>query len=393
MLLARFVSGLGSWMQTVAAGFIVFRLTRDPMAVGVLAAIALAPSLVGAPVGGALADRFCPRKLTTTFFFLLVIPPLVLSVLAYEDALTVPLIYACVAVLAIVHSVNQPIFQLVIPYTVPERLRHQAVADVSAAYNVAQLMGAILGGTAVALIGAGSAFLANSLSYLIVGVIMAMSPILQRSCDEARHRNDGRDEDSPGLRKGFALQIVRLVGVGAGAFFLFVAPIEQLMPTIAASHGEDAMYLGVLLAAICLGSLIGNPLVRRRATDGKSAGAALTLGVLACGPVVFLLGLSNSLPSDVVLLVALGICWEMIFVSGSSSLQLDVPSEIKGRMVGFFYVLVSGCAALGALLLGFLFADYGIETGLTGVAAATFLVGIYLLARRRRAEAGSDSVG
>lgn len=383
MLLARLVSGLGSWMQTVAAGYLVFKLTGDAMAVGVLAAIALAPSLIGAPIGGALADRFCPRKLTTTFFAILILPPLALSILAFSDELTVSSIYLCVALLAVVHSVNQPIFQIVIPFTVPERLRRQAVADVSATYNVAQLVGAVLGGTVVALVGPGFAFLANALSYLFVTLMMIASPVLQRSCDLARHRNDGEQPETGKLRRGFGLEVVRVAAAGAGCFFLFVAPVEQLMPTIAAEHGDDAMYLGLLLAAICLGAILGNPLVRKRAIDGSGASSTLTTGVIACGPVVLLLALSSTLVTDLVLLVALGICWEMIFVSGSTSLQLDVPPEIKGKMIGFFYVLVSGCAALGALLLGYLFDLLGIDTSLTVSAGVIFVVGVGLLGFRR----------
>lgn len=380
MLVARFVSGMGSWMQTVAAGYLVFKLTGDAMQVGILAAIALGPSLVGAPAGGALADRYCPRKLTTAFSSILALPPLVLALFAYSGALTVPIIYVCVFVLAVFHSMNQPIMQIVIPFTVPKRLRHDAVADVSAVYNVAQLLGAILGGTVVALVGAGAAFMANSLSYVFVAVVLMLSPVLQRSCDLARHRNDGRKAPAR-ARDGLGLEIVKVVAFGAGVFFLLVAPIEQLMPAIAAEHGEDAMYLGLLLASICLGAVIGNPIVRRLVSDARSAELTLMLGVILCGPAIFLLGLSRSLVSDMAILVAIGICWELIFVSGNSSLQLDVPEQIKGRMIGLFYVLVSGCAALGALLMGFLFDHIGIEQSLFGVAALIVLVGLSLRVR------------
>lgn len=381
ILIARLISGIGSWMQTVAAGFLVFKLTGDAMAVGLLAAIALGPSLLGAPVGGALADRFCPRKLTTGLTFLEAIPPLVLALVAFSGELTVPVIYLCVFALAVVHSINQPILQIVIPFTVPERLRHQAVADVSAVYNVAQLSGAILGGAVVQLIGVGPTFLVNSLSYLVVGAILLVSSVLQKSCDLARHRNDGNDP-APRLSESWKLEIVRVVGLGAAAFFLLVAPIEQLMPAIAASHGEDAMYLGILLAALCLGAIFAGPLVRRTAIDSSGAQATLILGVLLCGPLIFLLGLSGSLLTDLVILVAVGVCWEMIFVSGGSSLQLDVPPEIKGRMVGFFYVLVSGCAALGGLLMGFFFDQIGIEKSFFVVGAFVLVVGIVLRLRQ-----------
>ena len=88
-------------MQTVAAGWLVLLLSDSAAAVGVLAALALGPSLVGAPIGGWLADRFCPRKLTITFCIIRFFPPAILAALAFTDGLSVPIIYALVLATAI----------------------------------------------------------------------------------------------------------------------------------------------------------------------------------------------------------------------------------------------------------------------------------------------------
>jgi nitrate/nitrite transporter NarK len=79
-------------MQAVAAGWLVLMISGNPVDVGILAALALAPSFFAAPIGGYLADRFCPRKLTILFPDILVFPPVILAALAFADALTVPLI-------------------------------------------------------------------------------------------------------------------------------------------------------------------------------------------------------------------------------------------------------------------------------------------------------------
>ena len=70
LAVARAISSLGSWMQNVAAGFLLYALSGSAMLVGLLGAVALGPSIVFAPIGGALADRFCPRKLLIAFSYL-----------------------------------------------------------------------------------------------------------------------------------------------------------------------------------------------------------------------------------------------------------------------------------------------------------------------------------
>ncbi len=381
LMVARFISTMGSWMQTVAAGYLVFQISGNAMYVGLLAAVALGPSLVGASIGGRLADRYCPRKLSIGFSLIEILPPLALSVLAFTDSLTIPAIFVCVLALSIPHSMSQPIFALVVPYSVPEKLRHDAVADTSAIYNVGQLLGAVLGGMAIQDIGAGLAFGINAASYLIVALVLIASPILQQACDMARSHRDVSIRT--GLRAGWGLVVVKMSLFGAATFFFLVAPIEQLMPKIAAEHGEGAMLLGILVGSLTVGAILANPFVRRWARDTRGAERTLVIGVLACSPAVLLLGVSSSLATDIPLLIVIGFTWEMIFVSGGSALQLDVPVDIKGRMVGVFYTLVTGAAALGAILMGALFEDFGVSTSLLAVGAGAGVAGLYLFFRWR----------
>ena len=382
IIFARALSTIGSWMQTVGAGWLVFHLTGNAMDVGILAAIALGPSLVGSPIGGALADRFCPRHLAIGFTCFLILPPLTMSLLAFNDALTVPLIYLLVFCGAVPHSINQPIIQLVIPFTVPAELRGAAVADVSAVYNLAQFTGAILGGTVVATVGVGLSFAANAASYAVVALVFVGSPILQAACDAARNHRDSSIRR--GLKEGWPLSVVRTVAFGGAAFFVIVAPIEQLMPVIAGDHGESAMLLGVLLGALCAGALLASPFVRRWITDGVSAERTLSFGVVVSATGTLLLGISSSLVTDIPLLMLIGFSWEMVFVSGGSAVQLDVPADIRGRMVGLFYLLVTGSSALGALLIGYIFSQIGVEASLIVGGAVSLLFGILLVLRLRR---------
>lgn len=376
-------------MQVVGAGWLVYHLTGSAMQVGVLAALALGPSLVGAPIGGVLADRFCPRKLSITLCTAQAVPAGVMAILAFAGLLSVPWIFVLVLLGAVPYSLNQPIIALVVPFTVPPELRHEAVTASSMAYNLSRLTGAVLGGVVVQVIGPGGAFALNSASYLVVAVVLLFSPVIQASCDAARaHQSSGL---AGGLRTGWHVPVVRVALLGAAVFFLIVAPIEQLMPKIAADHSDGAMMLGLLLAALGIGALSVNPILRHRVHDARTGGLAVAVGLVTATIGLALLAVSPWLVTDFLALFIVGISWELVFVSGQGSLQLEVPRDIRGRMIGLFYLLVTGATALGALALGMLFDYLGVRTSLL-LGAAVVAVGAGVLLVRPSRIGPEDSV-
>ena len=384
IMMARFIAGLGAWMQLVAAGFLVYQLSGSAMLVGALGAVALGPSLIGSPVAGALGDRFCLRRMSTLFAGLESLPALGLMIAALSDALTVPVLFAGVALTAVFHSLSEPIIQLVVPYTVSPDLRHRAVANMSAVYNVAQVVGALGAGVILQLTGSWIAFAVNFAGYASVALVIHFSPILQHACDLARASGDGHILS--GTMQGLRIPLVRALLAGAVVFFVLVAPLEELMPRIAAQHGEGAAVLGLLVAAICFGAVVGNPIVQRVAIDAPSSQRTLAVGVVLCGIPTLLLGLSSALWSDLILLLIVGVAWELVFVSAAQSLQLDVPQEIRGRMLGLFYCMSAGMSAVGALVMGAAFTDLGVDTGLLVLGGIALACGLALwpwLARAR----------
>ena len=386
VMVARFIAGLGAWMQLVAAGFLVYQLSGSAMLVGALGAVALGPSLIGSPVAGVLGDRFCLRRMCALFAALESLPALGLAIVAVTDHLTVPIIFVGVAATAVFHSLSEPIIQLVVPYTVDPDMRHRAVANMSAIYNVAQVVGALGAGIILQLTGSWVAFAVNFVGYAAVAMVIHFSPILQRACDLARASGDGHI--LRGTLAGVRIPLVRTLLMGAVVFFVFVAPLEELMPRIAAQHGEGAGVLGLLVAIICLGAVVGNPIVQRFATDARTTQRLLAIGVLACGVPTLLLGISGARWSDLNLLLIVGIAWEFVFVSASQSLQLDVPLDIRGRMLGLFYCVSAGMSAIGALIMGAAFDDLGVDSGLIVLGAIALACGLALwpLLGRSRAQ-------
>ncbi len=370
-------------MLMIGSAWLVFTISGSAMDVGIVAALSLGPSLIGAPLGGSLADRYCPRKLSQLFMALQVPPLLILTVLAASGSLTVPLIFIFIFAYAVPRSISRPILELVVPFTVPPELQRQAVTDASAADNTAEFAGAVVGGAAVQLLGAATVYGFNAFACLAVVVALMMSPVLQRACDAARAHRDASLR--AGVREGWPIPIVKTVVFGGTFFFLLIAPIEQLMATIAADHGEGAALLGLLLSAIAVGATAGNRALGYLGTRGRQSQDLLVWGALIAAPPTILLGFSSSVVTDYLLLLIIGFAWEMLQVSGRSAMQLEVPPQISGRMVGIFYVIVTGASAVGALIAGWLFSELGVNAALIGVGTVALVCAVVLYLHGRAA--------
>lgn len=385
VFIARVVSSAGSYMQVVGATWLVFQLSGSSAAVGVLAALALGPALIGAPIGGQLADRYEPRRLAIVLSLCQAIPVLVMATLAFSSVITVPLIYLCVFAGAIPFSLNQPVLALIVPATVPAEFRHQAVARTSMAYNITRLTGAIIGGAVVAAIGPGLAFAINGVSYLVVAGVLA-SITLRPDANLAVRRKPPLRE---GLRRGWRLPIVQVVAIGVAAFFTLAAPIEQLMPDIANEHSDGALAVGLFLGAIGLGAIVANPILSRLLRGTRSGSRTIVVGLAVAALGLFICGISpdGNIPIDVVALMLVGAGWEFVFVSGQGTLSVDIPADIRGSMIGLFFVLVTATTALGALLIGLLFDQVGVNHALlidaVVVAAGAVFVALRLWAHSR----------
>lgn len=366
----------GNYMQAVGSGWLAYRLTGDPMAVGVLGFLALGPSIVVGPLGGWLADRWCPRRLAIVLSLLSAVGPAALAVTAATDRLTLPVLYGLTLVSAIPFAVNLPIRSIVTPFAVPGDLREQALADVSASNNLADLFGALAGGFIVQFVGPAPVYAFNAFALCVTALTLIASPVLQESCDQARAQETG--SISAALRAGWRIPVVPITIFATVVFFVVLSPLEMLMPTLAGDHSEGAMALGLLLAAIVVGAAIGNPLLRHRIGDPRRNTATLLIGIGANAVAVVALGWSDSLLSDMAVLLLFGAGWEWVAVAASNSLQLQVPPSIAGRMVGLYTLLSVGGTALGSLLMGAQFSWWGVDPtlhllGLFGLAAVAFL--------------------
>ncbi len=106
LIIAKAISSAGSWIQLSAAGWWVLDQTGNATSVGVLAAVGLAPSVLGAPVGGVLAAKYDIRRLSALFNILQAIPVFVIAMFLWDNQMSIPLLYVMIFISAVPRALN-----------------------------------------------------------------------------------------------------------------------------------------------------------------------------------------------------------------------------------------------------------------------------------------------
>jgi predicted MFS family arabinose efflux permease len=373
-IFARALSQLGGWMQVVAAGWMIYKLTGSAAAVGVLAAIQKVPTLVGTPIGGALADRYDRRRLALRTLSLQVIPPTLLALLALDHELHAYEIYALVFLGAIPSAVTSPVLSELAPHLVPEPIQRRAVADAAVAFNVARSVGPAIGGGLVVAIGVPVAFALNALSF--VGVIVMLRSLPHDHAERGRLGRRGTMSFGAAARAVLRRPLIRMVLIAVLAFFVYVAPIQEVMPAISAEHGEGAGLLGVFLSALAIGGLSANPLVRR--LNDRATPALLMIGAAVglSGLLMIALALSHDPVLDWVILFFIGGTWEVLWVTAWTTAHFRSPEGLSGEAMGLLFMTSSLGVLVGALALGQLFDTFGVQDALIGIGSVVLAFGV-----------------
>lgn len=233
--------------------------------------MALGPSIVGSPIGGALVDRYDPRRLAIVLYVLQAIPAAIMAILDFTGELPLGWLYALVFAGAVPYSLNCPVISLVGPYTVPEEYRQAALAQSSMMFNLTRLAGAVIGGFMVHWIGIGSALAFNAASYVLVALaVLAGTTLLS----EVRPAAEAAEQEQASPQTATSSSALAFVTPGCGRcrrLLRLHRAVEQLMPTVAEEHGMTAAAVGLLIGAIGLGAVLANPIIARppiRPTDG-----------------------------------------------------------------------------------------------------------------------------
>ncbi|MCL4465195.1 MAG: MFS transporter, partial [Chloroflexi bacterium] len=248
-------SNMGTWIQTVAQGWLVYSLTGSPLYLGFISFLTAIPNLFLALLGGALADRFERRRLMVVTQTASMVLAFVLSYLTLSGTVQVWHIAVIAFLNGIVFSLNTPVRQSIISDLVPRNDLTNAIALGSFQFQTSRMVGPALAGIIVAAFGPGWCFFINGASFLaVIWALLAMQVPPQAN---ARRQSLWRNM-LEGLRYVRTSPIiVTLVGL-AVVPSLLALPYTTLMPAFASSVlnvGPEGY--GLLMSSSGLGAVVG----------------------------------------------------------------------------------------------------------------------------------------
>jgi len=345
----QWVSVTGTWMQTMAQSWLVYRLTDSPLALGLLTAARFGPSLFGAPVAGVMADRFARRNLVLVAQALAMGQAATLAALTLSGAVEVWHVLLLALLQGIIEAVDMPARQALQLDLVGADDLQSAVSLNSVAFNAARMVGPALAGVLVAVAGEGVCFAANAASYL--AVLLALLPIPAAAAGRQGTPGVGA-RLLEGLRFVWREALLRRVLVAAGVTSLFGLSYITLLPVLAREVlGAGAGGYGALLGGAGLGAMAG-----ALATASRRSGAG-TLRAIAWGQAlvgVGLIALAGSRRVGVALafMVLVGGAVAVQLSVSNTAMQMSAPEGLRGRVISLYIWVFAGLAPVGGLVAG-----------------------------------------
>jgi len=346
----------GTWMQSLAQSWLVYRLTGSPFLLGLVGFIGQAPVLAFGLAGGLAADRWPRRRLLMTTQVLSLIQAGALAGLTFSGRITVGWILVLAALLGIINALDMPVRQSFVADLVPRADLPSAIGLNSSAFNAARIVGPSLAGFLVATVGEGLCFLLNSLSFLAVLACLLAIRVTTKINTAQQSMTAFLTE---GLRYARHTPHVRAVLALIAVLSLTAMPYTVLLPVYAGEilkTGPDG--LGMLMAATGVGALAGALRIAQRGTV-RGLGTVIAKAAALFGLSLLALAASTNLGVSMIVLMAVGFGMISSMAGANTLLQSLVPDNLRGRVMSLYTLVFLGVAPIGSLLAGALAARIG----------------------------------
>jgi len=360
----QLISLTGTWMQSIAESWLVFRLTGSSALLGVTSFCTLIPVFLFATIGGTVADRVNRHRIIIVTQTLSMVFPLVLAALTLSGHVRVWHVFVLATCLGIVNAFDIPARQSFLVDMVGREDLMNAIALNSSMFNGARVVGPAVAGLLVAAVGEGWCFLLNGLSYIavITGLLLMEVPARPMAAARGPALHDTIEGFRFVVRNAPVHALLALLGVVSFAGM----PYSVLMPVFAESilHSGPTG-LGLLMGASGLGALGGAlALVSRRGVRGL--GRWVATAAAAFGIALMCFSLSRSLWLSALLLVPVGASMIVQMASSNTLIQAMVPDALRGRVMAVYSMMFMGMAPFGSLFAGWVAERIGAPATVAG---------------------------
>lgn len=373
LFVAQFVSNVGTWMQSVAAQWVLVEGHSSATVVALVQTASLGPTLVLALFAGALADVFDQRRLLIVLQSYAVVVALALAGLTYFGRLTPTALLLFTLAIGVASAITAPAWQAIQPEVVPREQITSAATLASVSVNVARVVGPAIGGIVLAVAGPAAVFAINAISF--VGIIIALmawqrpkqiAPIEREHLGQAILTGLGYVVNGP---------IFRRILVRAALFVFPASALLALLPVTAADTWHlGAGGYGVALGAIGVGAVlaVAVPAPLRQKVPPNTLLAVCAAAYGAATLAVVFLPFAAAAP----FLVLSGMTWLITLTTLNAAAQLHLPRWVRARGLAMYLLVFTGSQAVGSYLWGVVATREGLGVALT---VAAVLLGVAAL--------------
>lgn len=357
----QLVSLMGTWMQSVAQAWLVYRLTHSPFLLGLTSFCAQVTVFFMASFGGMIADRVDRRKMLLVTQGLSMVQAAILAGLTLAGVVQVWEVIVLAFGIGLINSVDVPTRQaMTLDMVGRDDLRH-AIALNSMMFNLARVVGPSIAGALIAIAGEGPCFALNALSF---GAVLTSLLLMELPSRPRRVTGHPLREIMAGYRYSFSTPRIRIALMLVAVSSMFGAAYLSLLPAFARDilHGASTSY-GTLMTAVGIGALIGAYSLSRIHERW------LTLAPIAAsasfGTCLILFAHSHVLWLSVLLLLPTACSLMLLGGTTNTIIQIAADEHYRGRVISHYTQSFLGMMPWGALLLGYLAGHIGIGESVT----------------------------
>jgi MFS family permease len=349
-IIGQLISLVGTWMQTTAQQWLVYKLTGSVALLGVFGFASQVPMLLLAWMGGYVGDRYNRHRGVIVTQSLSMILAFVLAALTLTHLIREWHLIVIALLVGIVNAFDVPIRQSFFVHMVGKEDLPNAIALNSSIFNGARVVGPAIAGLAIVLVGEGWCFFLNGVSFIAVLVallMMRIEPFVKKPPDESPVRSFVQGfkfamHDVPIRSSLMILCVLSMFGLQYSVFLPIYA--HDIL------HGE-AGTLGLLMSAAGVGAFLGAlQFAARTNYTGLARWIASTCTVCAVGLIIMSRATAFWLCAIVLFVVGFAATSQM--AATNTIIQERVPDELRSRLMAVYATMFMGVQPIGALLAG-----------------------------------------
>ena len=384
MWIGACTSSIGTWMQIVAQGWLIYRLSHSAWLLALDQFLGSIPIFLFSLVGGVIADRIDRRRVLIGSQYVQMTCASVLTVLVLTGVVHPWMILTLSFFTGLAQAFGGPAYQALIPMLVSKEDMPNAIALNSIQFNLAVMIGPALGGQALAHLGETWCFGLNALSFVAPVITLTLLHVRFQPQKTGESILASMKEGIRFVRKQGAMEALMVLAFAMTALGM---PMRTFFPVFAKDifHRGPEAY-SMFFTVMGMGSIVGS-LTIAGLGNLKRKGLVALLFLLCLGGAIAGFSLSRSLAASYGMLFLAGASMIAVFTSVSSLVQLITTNEMRGRVMSVYNFAFRGGMPMGNLLAGKLVPIFSAPSVLAANGMILMVVALYFLVVHRRVAA------